>query len=222
MLASSSSPSSSPHIQASRRTPYHQRLGRASPLLRSPNLPKSPLSAAQPEPPLRKDAGTQYTPEGLPPTARQPGTQVEPLAGAGAAPSASELANPPQQVASVAPPSEPALRVEPEPLIPTQHGTPAATAVPQATPPTVATASAMVTTTPPSTATAVAAVAVVSESPTKRARQSSAADKTMPVHYQDADVRDLGKIIASMLGELVRINDKIPLQDGKLTRWHSR
>ncbi len=44
----------------------------------------------------------------------------------------------------------------------------------------------------------------------------------MPILYQNCDPKDLGVLIANMLMELIRINDKIPLNDGKLTRFHSR
>jgi hypothetical protein len=44
----------------------------------------------------------------------------------------------------------------------------------------------------------------------------------MPVLYQNCNPKDLGVLIANMLLELIRINDQIPLHDGKLTRFHSR
>ena len=56
----------------------------------------------------------------------------------------------------------------------------------------------------------------------KRARPPKAAAKIMPVKYETCDVRDLVLLISNMLMELVRFNDEIPLQDGKLTRFHSR
>jgi hypothetical protein len=44
----------------------------------------------------------------------------------------------------------------------------------------------------------------------------------LPKKYADCDVADLGILISDMLMDLVRINDKIPLKDGSLTRFHSR
>ncbi|GME60994.1 Cyclin-like protein [Neofusicoccum parvum] len=46
--------------------------------------------------------------------------------------------------------------------------------------------------------------------------------KAMPVLYETCDVKDLGVLISDMLMELVRLNDGLPLQDGQLTRFHSR
>ncbi|KAI9689395.1 MAG: hypothetical protein M1822_010046 [Bathelium mastoideum] len=56
----------------------------------------------------------------------------------------------------------------------------------------------------------------------KRSRADAPAKKPMPVRYEDCDVRDLGTVIADMLMELIHTNDAIPLQDGGLTRFHSR
>ncbi|KAL9081360.1 MAG: hypothetical protein Q9157_000079 [Trypethelium eluteriae] len=56
----------------------------------------------------------------------------------------------------------------------------------------------------------------------KRPRPDAPAMKPMPIRYEDCDVRDLGTVIADMLMELIRTNDAIPLQDGGLTRFHSR
>ncbi|MCJ1238282.1 hypothetical protein MMC14_006271 [Varicellaria rhodocarpa] len=56
----------------------------------------------------------------------------------------------------------------------------------------------------------------------KRARPPMAAVKIMPAKYETCDVRDLVLLISNMLMELIRFNDNIPLQDGKLTRFHSR
>jgi hypothetical protein len=48
------------------------------------------------------------------------------------------------------------------------------------------------------------------------------AKTVLPRDYAQCNVTDLGILISDMLMELVRINDKIPLQDGQLTRFHSR
>jgi hypothetical protein len=63
----------------------------------------------------------------------------------------------------------------------------------------------------------------VEESPSpKRQRPAAPAVKLMPMQYEKCDPRDLVILISSMLMELVRYNDAIPLRDGHLTRFHSR
>lgn len=63
----------------------------------------------------------------------------------------------------------------------------------------------------------------VEESPSpKRQRPAAPAVKLMPMQYENCDPRDLVILISSMLMELVRYNDAIPLKDGHLTRFHSR
>ena len=44
----------------------------------------------------------------------------------------------------------------------------------------------------------------------------------MPPHYEVCESTDLVNLISSMLMELIRFNDKLPLADGSLTRFHSR
>jgi len=56
----------------------------------------------------------------------------------------------------------------------------------------------------------------------KRARPPKAAAKVMPTKYETCDVKDLVLLISNMLMELIRFNDRIPLKDGRLTRFHSR
>ena len=57
----------------------------------------------------------------------------------------------------------------------------------------------------------------------KRARPAKAAVKTMPAKYETCDTTDLVLLISNMLMELIRRNDRRgPLQDGRLTRFHSR
>lgn len=63
----------------------------------------------------------------------------------------------------------------------------------------------------------------VEESPSsKRPRPATSAVRLMPMQYENCDPRDLVILISSMLMELVRYNDAIPLRDGHLTRFHSR
>ncbi|KAI9673532.1 MAG: hypothetical protein M1829_004039 [Trizodia sp. TS-e1964] len=59
------------------------------------------------------------------------------------------------------------------------------------------------------------------ESAPKRARLPPEV-KIMPAQYELCDVKDLVLLISTMLMELVRLNDAIPLKDGSLTRFHSR
>lgn len=61
------------------------------------------------------------------------------------------------------------------------------------------------------------------ESPlSKRQRPAAPTVRLMPMQYETCDPRDLVILISSMLMELVRYNDAIPLRDGHLTRFHSR
>lgn len=61
-----------------------------------------------------------------------------------------------------------------------------------------------------------------SSSSSKRARPQNPSVKVMPLKYETCDIKDLGVLVSDMLMELVRLNDGIPLQDGRLTRFHSR
>ncbi|KAL9109611.1 MAG: hypothetical protein Q9227_005791 [Pyrenula ochraceoflavens] len=58
--------------------------------------------------------------------------------------------------------------------------------------------------------------------PNKRARGASPAATLMPLSYSEASLPDLVILISSMLMELIRHNDSIPLANGHLTRFHSR
>ncbi|ERF73986.1 hypothetical protein EPUS_03800 [Endocarpon pusillum Z07020] len=60
------------------------------------------------------------------------------------------------------------------------------------------------------------------EQSAKRLRPPNAAVKLMPMQYEHCDPKDLAVLISSMLMELIRYNDTIPLRDGALTRFHSR
>lgn len=59
-------------------------------------------------------------------------------------------------------------------------------------------------------------------SPVKRARPDAPPVRLMPVLYENCNTRDLVVLISSMLMELIRYNDAIPLREGQLTRFHSR
>ena len=56
----------------------------------------------------------------------------------------------------------------------------------------------------------------------KRSRPEAGSVKVMPLLYQNCNPKDLGVLISNMLIELLRLNDPIPLRDGRLTRFHSR
>ncbi|KAJ5477330.1 Nuc-1 negative regulatory protein preg [Penicillium diatomitis] len=56
----------------------------------------------------------------------------------------------------------------------------------------------------------------------KRRRSSRVDVKILPARYEEVEPRDLVVLISSMLMELIRFNDKIPLHQGRLTRFHSR
>lgn len=60
------------------------------------------------------------------------------------------------------------------------------------------------------------------EQSAKRPRPPVPAVKLMPMQYEHCDPKDLAVLISSMLMELIRYNDTIPLRDGHLTRFHSR
>ncbi|RVX66436.1 hypothetical protein B0A52_09666 [Exophiala mesophila] len=60
------------------------------------------------------------------------------------------------------------------------------------------------------------------ESPVKKARPDAPPVRMMPIMYENCNVRDLVVLISSMLMELIRYNDAIPLREGHLTRFHSR
>ena len=59
-------------------------------------------------------------------------------------------------------------------------------------------------------------------SQSKRLRPSKPTSKVLPREYDQADPRDIVVLISSMLLELIRFNDNIPLHQGRLTRFHSR
>ena len=63
---------------------------------------------------------------------------------------------------------------------------------------------------------------VMDDSPTKKSRSDAPAARVVPPEYEHCDTRDLVILISSMLMELIRYNDAIPLKDGSLTRFHSR
>jgi hypothetical protein len=65
-------------------------------------------------------------------------------------------------------------------------------------------------------------VTVATSAPTPQAAAPAKAPKVMPIRYELCNVEDLVRLISSMLMELIHINDALPLEDGQLTRFHSR
>lgn len=56
----------------------------------------------------------------------------------------------------------------------------------------------------------------------KRLRPAGPGIKQLPEHYELANTSDIVFLISGMLMELIQLNDKIPLHQGRLTRFHSR
>lgn len=199
----------------------------------APQTPKpafsapSPVAAVAPSPQGRKrdyvDAGTQYTPPGLPPTYRpqsQPDrTETDQHKDrAHCAPlTAPAIAHIQRGDTSAAPvdtePPEPQLRVDPQPVSPAQN------ARSESRPASKASTRSIDEDAEPRDGSAALQVP---SSPAKRARQQEPNVKVMPLQYETCDVKDLGILISDMLMELVRLNDGYPLRDGTLTRFHSR
>ncbi|KAF2855315.1 cyclin-domain-containing protein [Plenodomus tracheiphilus IPT5] len=188
-------------------------------------------TATAPSPQSRKrsyaDAGTQYTPDGLPPTHRPQHTQPGPQDGIDTACStvdsapltAPAIAHTPRGDTPARPvvtePQEPQVRVDPQPVSPAHIAQPQIRRTPKQ----------KADSSPEQLATHKEACTVlqVPASPAKRARPEGDHNvKIMPLQYETCDVKDLGVLISDMLMELVRLNDGFPLRDGTLTRFHSR
>lgn len=60
------------------------------------------------------------------------------------------------------------------------------------------------------------------ENKAKRLQPAKPPVKVLPECYEFADPKDIVVLISSMLMELIHFNDKIPLHQGRLTRFHSR
>ncbi|EON61767.1 hypothetical protein W97_00983 [Coniosporium apollinis CBS 100218] len=221
MLAASSSNSptfsatSSPTFRtrsrhASRSSSHHTQSPRTYQIFpdsRRPDAPAAPLTAPPAAPTVSNpgrqtvDAGTQYTPQGYPPTAQRPIERpIDIPRSEGTLPRSNSTTK--RRAASTTTTTDP-----PEPEVRQAPQTPSKNA--RASEPASASASAPV-------------LQAGQPSPQKRIRPSSSAVKVMPVKYETCDVKDLGVLISDMLIELVRINDGFPLKDGQLTRFHSR
>ncbi|TKA25518.1 hypothetical protein B0A50_05379 [Salinomyces thailandicus] len=257
LTSHSPSPAPSPHnafpIQSARHysprpSPRHCPGRSSASPKRTANVPANPSTAAKlPTARSREpgqaniavhqpyaDAGTQYSPEGYPPTA---GPEYNLAVGGHRVPSgegwakkkrkgSSPFDSPPHQqmngVATTASslvarptcdaPSEPQPRRDPSATttpIHTQHGN--ATGLPQR-------AAEQQQQPEPQEARSTHG----HSSAPKRSRQEPGTEKIMPREYWTCSPKDLGVLIANMLMELIRLNDQIPLRDGRLTRFHSR
>lgn len=58
--------------------------------------------------------------------------------------------------------------------------------------------------------------------PPKRTKAEASADKKLPARYDLCDVKDLVVMLSTMIADLVTINDRNQLTNGRLTRFHSR
>ncbi|TKA66466.1 hypothetical protein B0A55_09203 [Friedmanniomyces simplex] len=175
------------------------------------------------------DAGTQYSPEGYPPTAGR--TVAEAVAHVRKRKGDMRSESPHQQqpmgatdiavagsssaARSIPPaPSEPDLRRDPSAVSTPSQNAPARTTtdLPERTAPS-----------PPPAEPQEARSTHGHSSAPKRSRPSPTDTLTsMPRAYETSNPKDLGILISSMLMELIRLNDQIPLRDGRLTRFHSR
>ena len=219
-LTTSPSPAGSPRApglshfavqrRSSNKSPLHPQS--ASPALyQHPSATKPPPTCAPPQPPTTDarpqyvDAGTQYTPDGLPPTDRRNTTsEGSPIAKIriGSSPPASMISKTESPKAGNAVPVTP----QPRELPAKRDNGPVTHQLPER----------------PATVEEPAPPASVTSTVSKRAKTSSDNVKTMPWKYETCNPKDLGVLIANMLMELIRLNDNIPLRDGKLTRFHSR
>ncbi|EME86131.1 uncharacterized protein MYCFIDRAFT_52511 [Pseudocercospora fijiensis CIRAD86] len=175
------------------------------------------------------DAGTQYSPDGFPPTAKVAAAAVDRPVGSRTAASGSS-SNPPSTATvtvtrkrkEAAPPPD----SSPEPM----SGASASSGAPHSAQPNepgvrdersrvVGSAS-----TPSNTDPELQEARSThghSAAP-KRSKAVPGSSKIMPLKYETCSPKDLGVLISNMLMELIRINDRIPLRDGRLTRFHSR
>lgn len=170
------------------------------------------------------DAGTQYSPDGYPPTA---GHKLAAGAGKGKPPGAADAVTTRKRKGSTASSaSDSSSDISPEPM----SGSSASDGA-------VSRVSGKLQTADNANAAQMAASATPASSQSefqearsthghsaapKRAKPEPGSLKIMPLKYETCNPKDLGVLIANMLMELIRINDQIPLRDGRLTRFHSR
>ncbi len=168
------------------------------------------------------DAGTQYSPRSEPVVSQNvPASGVANLRldvskqPSACAPTASLPESP------KAPAIAPQTVDQPRPIVCTNNATPASTFGTSAKRST-SDVSALMTSPPSQASSAAITSSSDEEQSTKRLRAPKPALKLMPMQYEHCDPKDLAVLISSMLMELIRYNDTIPLRDGHLTRFHSR
>lgn len=185
------------------------------------------------------DCGTQYSPEGYPPTAASKYSKVAPAvevrrdgspptaggARSGARkrkePSVESMSGTPSTGSSsgakLSIPSEPNPRIDPIPSATHIDNSKISESSNTATSPQGASQ------VPPEPQEARSAFDAPDTGSSKRPRPNHPGTvKIMPRAYETCNPRDLGVLISNMLMELIRLNDQIPLRDGRLTRFHSR
>lgn len=190
---------SSPSVRTLESSPHY-----------SPHLRQAPRPLTRSQ---YADAGTQYTPEGSPPTARGHTSSGGPSQSNKRKSSPSDISMSPTAITpgeSASAPPEPDLREVPAVTtdnVGTKQELAKATIIKKEK-------------TSPSDNNVT--TGVLASSPVKRQRMGSEGVKIMPAKYEDGNAKDLGVLIANMLMELIRQNDSLPLRDGQLTRFHSR
>lgn len=176
--------------------------------------PQQPSTSNSPAKSTTADAGTQYTPPDWPPTSSRSSlrrTNPDPAPhvadDAPSSPTESPHKRDLSKVASPDPPipSEPRLRQTPQTQL--NDGVPASRR-------SRSSASASSSPEPSSSAE--------QRSPTKRHRAADGDVKIMPREYARCNERELAVMISELIMDLIRVNDDIPLEDGQLTRFHSR
>lgn len=161
------------------------------------------------------DAGTQYSPDGYPPTAggafaaggskrlpppdKEPDKKRKQRRDDSPEPMSTSGSSSGSSTAARRPPPEPEPRVNPQPV---QQSSSSSSQSQQPEP--------------------QEARSTHTHSSAKRSRPEPGQVKMMPILYQNCHPKELGVLISNMLMELIRLNDQIPLRDGRLTRFHSR
>jgi hypothetical protein len=189
--------------------------------------PSHSASAHSPVPPFAQsphsrkreytDSGTQYTPPGYPPTYRPPQESTVASIPPPTTATAQRERGETSAAAAVTEPVEPELRVDPLPVVSSHHVPPGRKTPREGEGERVSSRNHQ-------RVRPEEAQTTSQEQPSlaKRPRSLNANLKIMPLKYETCDVKDLGILISDMLMELVRLNDEMPLQDGQLTRFHSR
>ncbi|PVH99639.1 cyclin-domain-containing protein [Periconia macrospinosa] len=241
---------SNPHPHS--RSSYHASKRPRSPRFTVTSAQRSPLA---PSPSTKRktyqDSGTQYSPQGYPPTYRAP--HADQSAALQSLPAPSTFTSQAERGATSAAltatePPEPQLRIDPQPVALAQHappGTRASTGSRESRQPREETQGAEGgdpvvdededededqdedgkeegQRSHQRLRSSLSGTLMPQSSPAKKPRSSNQNVKVMPLQYETCDVKDLGVLISDMLMELVRLNDEFPLRDGQLTRFHSR